>query len=150
MSIYYVYAYIRLRADEHGPAGSPNYIGMGKRNRITSAHPHLRQPTRGWFILLAASGLSRQQAFDYERALIWAYGRADLQSGCLLNQTDGGPGSANPSAALKSKINPGRPHTDEAKKKCSEAAKRYWANVTPEQRSEANRKRASTRKRKRQ
>jgi hypothetical protein len=79
----YVYAY--LRED-----GSPYYIGKGIGNRYKQKHTVVVPPQER--IQFIKQSLSDQEAIALEVALIKKYGRKDLGTGILRNQTDGGEG----------------------------------------------------------
>ena len=85
MNIYYVYQY--LREDM-----TPYYIGKGKGNRINEGH-NVALPIKERRVIIAEN-LSEQEAFDLEIDLIAKYGRKDLGTGILRNQTDGGDGAS--------------------------------------------------------
>ena len=96
------YTYLWLRED-----GTPYYVGKGKDNRaFTNRHHIQKMPTNKNLILLQEFE-SEEDAFFAERFLIEFYGRTDLGTGCLRNQTEGGEGSV------------GYKHTVETKKKFS-------------------------------
>lgn len=99
---FYIYALFREN-------GVPFYIGKGRKHRMfrhetdalrainTRSHRHaiIRDMlARGIEIpkIKLHDGLTEAVAFDYERTLIAAIGRADRETGPLANNTDGGEG----------------------------------------------------------
>ena len=89
-NIYYIYAYLRNKDSKTAKAGTPYYIGKGKGKRAWSKQ-HRIQFTPSQVVILE-SGLSELGAFALERRMIKWWGRKDLNTGILLNQTDGGEG----------------------------------------------------------
>lgn len=83
MNIYYVYEY--LREDM-----TPYYVGKGCNNRWQEKHNVGIPPKER--VRFVAENLSEQDAFDLEIELIAKYGRKDIGTGILRNQTDGGDG----------------------------------------------------------
>ena len=92
---FYVYAY--LRTD-----GTPYYIGKGNGYRIHESSRRIALPPDDRRKILV-DGLSEDDAFEYEIALIYCLVRKDKGTGCLRNLTDGGEGASNPSAETLAK-----------------------------------------------
>jgi hypothetical protein len=92
MTIYYTYAW--LRKD-----GTPYYIGKGKGKRAYK-HRKGRKPPPRERILLLKTGLTENEAFKHEIYMIAVFGRKDKNSGCLINNTDGGEGVSGNSGPL--------------------------------------------------
>lgn len=100
---YYTYAY--LRED-----GTPYYIGKGKGCRINCKHHSIKVPPKERRVYLKQN-LTEAEAFRHEIYMISVFGRKDLRTGILQNQTNGGEGG---SGAVRSK---------ETKNKISKAMK---------------------------
>ena len=87
MKEYYTYAY--LRED-----GTPYYIGKGKGKRINDKqHNRINLPPKERRIYLKQN-LTEAEAFRHEIYMVAVFGRKDLGTGILQNQTNGGEGGS--------------------------------------------------------
>lgn len=84
---YYVYLY--LRED-----GTPYYCGKGKGRRAWSKDHNVTAPRDQSRIIFPAYNLLELWALGLERKFIRWYGRKDIETGILRNQTDGGDGTS--------------------------------------------------------
>lgn len=110
----YVYRHIRLDKNE------PFYVGIGsdidyKRAYSKSGRTHfwLAVSKKGYEVEILLEDLTWEQACEKEKEFIRLYGRKDLNTGCLVNMTDGGDGSL------------GRPMTDRLKTVLKASPHRY-------------------------
>lgn len=114
--MFYVYAYLR-KSDL-----SPYYIGKGKGNRAWAIDHNVVVPKDKNRVVILESNLTEIGALALERRMIRWYGRKDLGTGILRNQTDGGDGSAGMIPWNKNK-KIGSYLSDKGRKKVSEANK---------------------------
>jgi len=125
ISGFYVYQYVRTFASEHGPVGSPYYVGKGHGKRAYKKNDvEIRSPKDKSRVVILAKDLSEDEAFYMEKQLIKFHGRIDLGTGCLRNRTDGGEGSSGAirteaMRARTSAVHKGMKHSDAAKAKMS-------------------------------
>ena len=101
---FYTYAYLRSKTSKTAEAGTPYYIGKGHGNRAYGHHRRTPVPKDKSKIIILKENLSEQEAFAYEKELIKFYGRKDLGTGILMNWTDGGEGTSNPSQETRRRI----------------------------------------------
>jgi ribosomal protein L27 len=94
MSIYYTYAYLRIKDSATAKAGTPYYIGKGKGNRayVKGKRERIQPPKDLSCIVILETNLTNLGAFALERRYIQWYGRLDNGTGILRNMTDGGDG----------------------------------------------------------
>lgn len=87
MNIYRYYVYAYLRED-----GTPYYIGKGTKNRAWNNHKGINKPPHKNRIIILKNNLTEQESIEAEINFIKIYGRKDLNTGILLNRTNGGEG----------------------------------------------------------
>lgn len=95
MNDFYTYAYLREN-------GTPYYIGKGKHK--LSKNKNYRKYYRAFYgkhwvpvppknkVLILKDNLTEDDAFKHEKYLIFVFGRKDINTGILLNLTNGGEG----------------------------------------------------------
>ena len=118
-NIYYIYAYLRSKDSQTAKAGTPYYIGKGQRGRAWGWH-HFKIPADKSRIVILESKLTELGALALERRLIRWWGRKDIGTGILRNETDGGDG-----ASFPGQLNPfyGKKHSTKTRKTMSVNAK---------------------------
>ena len=132
---YYTYAY--LREDK-----TPYYIGKGTGDRIYSTNRRVNPPKDKSRVIYLKQNLTEEEAFRHEIYMIDVFGRKDLGTGILVNMTNGGEGVSGwvPSEETKMNIsvaNKGKTHSEESRKKMSEA-KKNMSDETRRKMSEAS------------
>lgn len=105
MNHFYIYTHTKTGEN------IPFYVGKGTGNRAyqtTSRSDYWKNVSKhGYVVEFAFENLSEEDALQMEKDMIKTYGRRDLGTGCLVNLTDGGEGSA------------GYKHSEEHKQKIS-------------------------------
>lgn len=99
MKQYYVYRHLKLNTND------VFYIGMGKEINFRRAFSKRYRNNYwlntvkkyGYSVEIIAENISEESAIELECFLINLYGRKDLNTGILVNMTDGGEGVFNPS-----------------------------------------------------
>ena len=125
----FVYCYLRAKDSATAKAGTPFYVGFASNaKRPTQTRNHLTGvPADHRLIRVLKKGLTKEEAFAYERFYIARYGRKQ-DGGILANQSLGGDGNTGwrhdqKTKAIISQTFKGRPKTAEHSLKISEALK---------------------------
>jgi hypothetical protein len=132
------YVYVHIRKDNN----QPFYIGVGgllsfdnyqranavnwKGLRSRSEFWHNTSSKYGFIVDIVLDKCTKEEAFLEEQRLISLYGREDLQTGILVNHTNGGDGRVGSSKEINKKCgakNIGRTLTQEHKDKISKGNK---------------------------
>ena len=117
-----MYMYLRSKNSKHGEIGMPYYVGKGKGRRAFNKQHCIPVPSNKSSIVIVASGLSENAAFDEEKRLIVFYGRIDNGTGCLRNRTNGGDGGGGHHfGSNRTTFRSGHQHSEEALRKMSQA-----------------------------
>lgn len=125
-NIYYVYLHVKETT------GEPFYVGKGNNFRA-----YTKNRTNYWKsiykkygrdVILLEDNLTETEAFELEKYWITRIGRKDINTGPLINFTDGGDGCSGMKHSEETKerlrqLNLGKKHTDETKEKVSIAMK---------------------------
>lgn len=118
------------------------YIGIGSVKRSKSKHRSSFWKNvvnkHGYYIEIIKNNLSWEEACELEQLLIQEYGRRDLQTGILVNLTDGGEGAPGTIISEETKLklrdkNKGKKLTEEHKKKIGLANKGRKPSLIVEQ-----------------
>ena len=109
---FYVYSHWVVGSDK------PFYIGMSTKKKFGNIYarayrtPFATTKYTNWreyakqvpfYAVIEKEFYKRKDAFDKEKELIKKWGRIDTGEGCLINQTDGGPGIINATASILKK-----------------------------------------------
>jgi len=141
---FYVYMWLRSKDSSTAKSGTPYYVGKGFANRAYRKGC----PSDKSNIVIVESRMLEEDAFTLEIELIAQYGRKDLETGILINFTDGGEGTSGythtkETKMLQSKSSIGKKKTPEHIENSRKA--RTGMKQTPEHR-ENNRKSLTGRK----
>lgn len=90
---FYVYFYLRDKDSDTGKKGTVYYCGKGQLDRAWQPHRKIPVPKDLSNIVIIAYDLSEVGAFALERRYIEWYGRKNIDTGILLNLSEGGEGA---------------------------------------------------------
>ncbi len=130
--------------------GIPCYVGKGRHERWRDHFQYGRHPNRhmarifdkaarlGLEVICAVinGGLTEQQAYDTEIALIAAIGRSDMGTGPLANRSGGGSGGDFGPLVSKAKKAWSEEERDKHRETYRKSTNRWWDALTPERRVE--------------
>jgi len=146
---FYVYFYIRCKDSHLGKKGTVYYCGKGQLERAWKPHGKIPVPKDLSNIVIISYDLSEVGAFGIERRYIKWYGRKDIDTGILLNLTDGGEGSSGRNwTEEQRKANSGENHPGYGKKQSDETRKKKSIAKTGTKQSEEHIMKGSEAKRK--
>jgi hypothetical protein len=129
----FVYCYLRSK-DGFAAAGTPYYVGIGKR-ACRPFEPHTcSKPRSKSHVRVLRSSVTREEAIGWEKFYIQKFGRMDIRTGILRNQTDGGDGNVNYSPEVRAKISLGQltDHSHETMDYFGLTLDKYMALTNPE------------------
>jgi hypothetical protein len=109
---YFVYLYLREKDSATAKAGTPYYAGKGCGKRAYEEHRKngkgVHTPKNQSNIVFLKENLTEAEAHSFEIETIAKYGRKDLKTGILHNQTNGGEGGSGridtPETTVKRKL----------------------------------------------
>jgi hypothetical protein len=153
MDKFYVYGHFIPNDDKPFYIGKGIQEGRSKRNRAWAKDNrnkwwHNIVNKYGYDVKILHSNLTNEEAINKEKELIAQYGRKDIETGILVNMTDGGDGQLNNNVSeitrqklsmsltryysnpeIKAKLSEKRKmalSSEDVKNKCREAAIRGW------------------------
>lgn len=85
--------------------GKVFYVGMGNKKRAYSKQRSKRWHNvvkkHGFYVDIISENLNNEDAFELECFLIQIYGRLDINTGSLVNMTEGGVGTSGLNCSIK-------------------------------------------------